>query len=282
MCGDTSQQDATYQQQQEFSQQMMNENTAVFGEQQSILTNLNNGFQQIIANGPSQTGYSADQLNTLETSATENVAANMTNASKALGEGQAAQGGGDTFIPSGVSQQQDEQLAATGATTDATLRNQILTSDYTQGNTNYNNAVNGALGVAQQLNPTSYAGEVNTANSGQASEANAISASAMSPFTAVMGALGGVAGAAATYLKPVPAAPCWIAAEIFGGWYEPRTVLVREWLVGDFSRSAIGAVVLKLYMRFGERIAAGIRKHVSLRRIFTPIFNLALRKAQAK
>lgn len=199
MCGSTSAQDANYAEQNAFAQQMQTENATVFGQQQSILATLNAGFQKIIAAGPSQLGFSPDQKNSLDTNVTESVAGNMTKASKALGEGQAAQGGGDTFIPSGVADQQREELAATGAATDSTLHSQILQADYNQGNTNYNNAVTGSLDVAGQLNPTAYGNTTVNALQGAGNEANAIAAAANSPFNAVMGALGGVAGAAATY-----------------------------------------------------------------------------------
>jgi hypothetical protein len=73
---------------------------------------------------------------------------------------------------------------------------------------------------------------------------------------------------------------CWIAAELYGGWSEPRTVLVRGWLFGEFRKSLFGRVVTDLYLRFGEGIAAQIHKHPPLQCVFLPIFNLALRKAQ--
>ena len=196
MCGSTSQQDENYAEQAAFAKQMVAENATVFGQQQGILSSLNAGFSKIIAAGPSQLGFSADQKDDLDTQATESVATNMTMAKQALGNGQAAQGGGDTFIPSGVTQQQNEQLAATGASTDANLHSQILQADYNTGNTNYNNAVGGQLGVASQLNPVGYSGATTSANVGAGNEANEIAAAANSPFTAVMGALGGVAGAA--------------------------------------------------------------------------------------
>jgi hypothetical protein len=75
---------------------------------------------------------------------------------------------------------------------------------------------------------------------------------------------------------------CWVAAEIFGGWSEPRTVLVRTWLHGDFSRHRFGRIVVALYMRFGERTAKAIHQHPSLRWVFLPVFNVALRRAQGK
>jgi hypothetical protein len=214
MCGETSAQDANYAEQASFATQMQAENTTVFGQQQSILSNLNAGFSKIIAAGPSQQGYSADELNTLNTSVDENVGANMTKASQALGNGQAAQGGGDTFIPSGVAEQQKEELAATGASTDSTLKSQVLQSGYAQGNADYNNAISGEEGVASDLNPVGYSGATTGALSSAGNEANQIAASANSPFTAVMGALGGVAGAAAGQLLKNPAAA---AAPTSGG-----------------------------------------------------------------
>jgi hypothetical protein len=197
MCGNSSQQDENYQEQADFAKQMVTENSTVFGQQQSILSGLNSGFQKIIAAGPSQTGFSADQKNNLDTMATESVAGNNAKAAKALGEGQAAEGGGDTFIPSGVKDQQKEELAATALSTDSSLHSQILQADYTQGNQNYNAAVAGEEGVASDLNPVGYSGATTGATGGAANEANAIAASANSPFTAVMGALGGVVGSAA-------------------------------------------------------------------------------------
>jgi hypothetical protein len=113
---------------------------------------------------------------------------------------------------------------------------------------------------------------------------------ANSPWNAAFGALGSVAGAAAGgyfgglgsvasgvggKLPPV----CWIAAELYGGWYEPRTVLVREWLHTDFSKLWVGRKLLNLYRKYGERTAAAIRRYPVLRTFFRPLFDLALRQA---
>jgi hypothetical protein len=197
MCGDSSQQDENYQEQADFAKQMTAENATVFGQQQGILASLNAGFSKIIAAGPSQMGYSKDELNNLNTTVDENVGQNMTKASQALGNNQAAMGGGDTFIPSGVKEQENEELAETGAQTDSTLKSQVLQSGYAEGNSNYNNAVAGEEGVATALNPVGYGSTTVSAGGSAANEANAIAASASSPFTAVMGALGGIGGIAA-------------------------------------------------------------------------------------
>lgn len=78
-----------------------------------------------------------------------------------------------------------------------------------------------------------------------------------------------------------PSLGCWIAAELYGGWDDPRTELVRAWLWTKFSKSRIGSAVMALYMRFGERVAAMIRNNGPLRAFFSVLFNQALKKATA-
>jgi hypothetical protein len=86
---------------------------------------------------------------------------------------------------------------------------------------------------------------------------------------------GGAAGAAG-----ISKIPCWIAAELYGGWQEPRTVSIREWLCGPVSEYPLGRFIVDLYRRFGERLADAVHRHRSLRWIFTRIFNAALRQAR--
>ncbi len=73
---------------------------------------------------------------------------------------------------------------------------------------------------------------------------------------------------------------CWIAAELFGGWEDPRTMLIRKWLHTDFSRHAFGRAMVKLYLRFGERTAEAMRTFGPLRWMFRPIFEIALSRAR--
>lgn len=75
---------------------------------------------------------------------------------------------------------------------------------------------------------------------------------------------------------------CFIAAELYGGWDNERTVLVRTWLHTEFSQHRVGRMLVALYVRFGERTSGLIRKHPSLRWVFLPLFNAALRKAQGR
>ena len=67
--------------------------------------------------------------------------------------------------------------------------------------------------------------------------------------------------------------PCWIAAELYGGWYEPRTKLARKFV----NSSKFPKMLFNLYMKYGERTAKFIRKYKFMKLIFKPIFNLFVR-----
>jgi hypothetical protein len=60
---------------------------------------------------------------------------------------------------------------------------------------------------------------------------------------------------------------CWVAAEIFGGWDEPKTVAVRYY---------IGNIAPKwfknFYIKYGERIAKFIHNKPVLKMILRPLF----------
>jgi hypothetical protein len=79
---------------------------------------------------------------------------------------------------------------------------------------------------------------------------------------------------------PVSASGCWVAAALYGGWDDPRTIDVRRWLNTEFVKRPIGRVVMKLYLRFGERVAELVKRSAMVRAILRPLFDLALRNAR--
>jgi hypothetical protein len=83
-------------------------------------------------------------------------------------------------------------------------------------------------------------------------------------------AAGGQVGAAAVK-------GCWIAMAIYGP-NDARTHLVRMWLNGSFVKSRSGRVVMRGYLRFGERIAAIVKCSRALHFVLKPLFDLALRR----
>lgn len=98
---------------------------------------------------------------------------------------------------------------------------------------------------------------------------------AYSPWNAAIAAAGGVAS------KATPTA-CWIAAELFGGWMEPRTKLVRRWIAEHAPQSRLGRILADLYSRYGERTARVVHRSRMVRGFFQPMFNLMLKRALAE
>lgn len=68
---------------------------------------------------------------------------------------------------------------------------------------------------------------------------------------------------------------CWIAEAIYGV-DDLRTHLVRAWLNGSFKQTKFGSVVMKLYMKYGERIAEQVKKSKALKAVLKPVFDMAL------
>ena len=69
---------------------------------------------------------------------------------------------------------------------------------------------------------------------------------------------------------------CWIAEALYGV-DAPRTLLVRAWLTHCYNRQQTWAlVVVPLYRRFGQRVAAGVRSRAILQRLFRPLFDRAV------
>lgn len=277
MCGSTSQQDEMYASQSAFFKEMSDHYSVVFGKQQNILDQLTTAMEPFLKAGPSQTGFSTEERTALDTQATDAVAANYAKAKEALGDTIGARGG-DEFIPSGGDLQLQGELAASGAQEKSDLENKIITDDYKAGHENWEAAVNTLGGVASQQNANDTSRATTGAGSAAADTANEIAAASNSVWSAAIGAVGGVAGqAAGNWAKK----PCWIAAVLYGGWEEPRTVLVREWMISEFTRTWYGRLTLRIYCAIGERTAIAISRYPILKQIFKPLFDAALRKAQA-
>ena len=174
----------------------MNENSTVFGESQGILGNLNKTFAPILAAGPNQTGFSTAEDTSLNTEATEQTATNFALAKKAMQEGDAAAGGGDTFEPSGAEKVREGALDATGAAVQSQEQQQILQQNYATGRDNFYKAA-GVLGdTANSLNPVGFADAAVNAGSAASKTESDISNSGNSIWSSVFGALGGIGGAA--------------------------------------------------------------------------------------
>ena len=172
-----------------------------FSQNQQILQSLTSSLQPIISGGPSQQGYSPQEIATLNAQAAESTAAGYRSAATSTGEESAARGGGNSFIPSAAQSQINAQLASSATNQETNLQTGILQSGYELGNKNYEAAIGQLAGVPGALEGAT-AGAASSVNSGAnaltsssnaaASEANAITEANNS----WMGLVGGIASTA--------------------------------------------------------------------------------------
>ena len=74
---------------------------------------------------------------------------------------------------------------------------------------------------------------------------------------------------------------CWIAEAVYGK-NDLRVPLIRWWLKLWASESLVGAIVVALYRKLGQRIAHAVEHSKVLKAAFKPLFDVALGKAQAR
>lgn len=201
MCGPTQAQTDLQSSQAAFYDTLQKQDAVQFGEDQQILTQMQSVYAPILAAGPSQYGFNPAEDTVLNTEATEGVAGNFAGASKALKEQQAAEGGGDSYLPSGVKQQQQEELDTSAAQTAANEKLQIKQSGFAQGYNQFTAATNALEGTAGLLSPTAAANAATSAGSAEGTTANAIAAENESWMAPLAGAVGAVGAAALTH-KP--------------------------------------------------------------------------------
>lgn len=249
-----------------------------FGKQSAILGTLTSALAPALAAGPNQMGYSSAQLQNLNSQAVQGTGQNYAAASKALREQQASTGGGNVAIGSGVQSQQQAQLASSAANMASGEEMGIQSAGYAQGQSNYNNALSGMAGVAGMYNPTGYSNSANSAGQGADTEANAVQQANQEGMNDLMGLATGAMGG----LGSVFEGKCWIAAEIFGGWKDPRTILVRKWLDKEFSKHWYGRQFNRWYSRHGRKVAKQIKTNRLERWAFQKLFEWFLSQASGE
>lgn len=196
-CGASDAQESALMADQEFQKMLTSNYSTDFGQNESMMKNLNTNLQQIINKGAGQNGFTPAELATQNSQAINAAAAQNQKVQQQIGVNAAAHGTSTPGVESGVTQ---AERAAAASAADTEMNNQL--ADITQknaevGRQNFWNAV----GEQEKLpgafeNPsTQMAGAVegaNNATSGQAeqnSQAN----------NAWMGMVSGLAGDAATY-----------------------------------------------------------------------------------
>lgn len=202
MCGPTDAQTQLQQSQIDFYNNLQKQDATTFGQDQNILNQLQSVYSPILQKGPNQYGYTPDEENVLNTTATEGVAQNYRDASRSLRESQAAQGGGNDYLPVGSNQQTQAELASSAADQLSKEKLGIKTAGYQQGYNEFTQAAGNLLSTSQQLNPSTYASTANTAGSTASQTAQNIANENESWMAPLIGGVSTIAsGAAGSYLK---------------------------------------------------------------------------------
>ncbi|MBS1816212.1 MAG: hypothetical protein JSS87_15180 [Acidobacteria bacterium] len=188
--------------QKEFGQTLQNDYGSTFANQQNVLGSLNKTLQPIVEAGVGQYGFTNAEDAAMRTQASSGTAQQYQNARRAIGQAQAAQGGGNEFLPTGSNAQVNATLARGAAQQESGQQLGITSKGYKQGRQNFMNAVNAEQGVANTYNPQSFiSGAQNGISSAYDMESkNKQLNDAANPWTSVGGLLGGVAG---SFLGPI-------------------------------------------------------------------------------
>lgn len=134
-----------------------------FAGQSAVLDSLNKAASNIVAQGPSQYGYSAKQDAALRTQASEGTASEYKSARQATGENLAAVGGGSTFLPSGTKAAIMSRVNTAAAAQESGQQLDITNRGYDIGRDQYNRAVGTLGGVAAAYDPLGFSSSAQSA-----------------------------------------------------------------------------------------------------------------------
>lgn len=164
-----------------------------YGEQQALLGDLTNYLNPIAAAGPGQTGFSQPELAAMNTAAVNNAGGNYANAARAVG---AEMSRGEGNVTSGINAQVKGTLAGESAGQLAGTENAITQANYQTGRQNWQNAMTGLGGIAQQESPEGYISGANTANNQAFNQSQTIQQERASQANDIVGSAAGIAGMA--------------------------------------------------------------------------------------
>lgn len=127
----------------DFSKQMVDQASSVFGNDSTIFNQMMKSYSGIIAGGPGQQGFSQAELNAKNSQAITNNANQYRNVAGAAKAGQAAYGGGNTVSGAGVTTAANLGIAEAAAGNTANELSNITQQNYEAGRQNFWNAASG-------------------------------------------------------------------------------------------------------------------------------------------
>jgi hypothetical protein len=275
-CGPTAGQSGALTTDQNFSKTLGAAYNQVFSENQGLMQNLTSNLQGIINAGPSQQGFSPQELAAQNSQAINAAAASNQKVQQEIGVN-AAKGTANPGVESGVTQAERSSAATSVDTNLSNTEANITNANYTTGRQNYWSAVGAQESAPGAFeNPANQAGSV-ASGANQVTDTQANATAADSTGNELLGLGEGLAADTATVLGGKKG--CWIAAAVYDGWDDPRVAEARNFIFNIWpSRSYLGEIVARLYAAVGEKVARIVKRSSVLRSIFKPLFNIAVRK----
>jgi hypothetical protein len=163
--------------------------------QQAIYGPMVSQLQSIYAKGPNQQGFSAAETANLNAQAVEGTAENYGNAARAVGESEAAEGGGTNPLPTGAQSAVQSNIATSAAQEESSQENQIVSANYNQGYNEWAAAGQGLQSIAAGENPEGFESNETSAGSAAGTTASQIASEDNSWINAAIGAGGAIGGA---------------------------------------------------------------------------------------
>lgn len=137
MCGPSKAAKNLNNQVQDFNKQVTSEAGTIFGNSNTVFNNILNATQSIVQGGPSQAGFSQNELNAMNASNVENAGAMARNLKGAAASSGAAIGGGNSVAPAGSTQAAVTSAEQAAAALQAQGANNIVQQDFATGNQNF-------------------------------------------------------------------------------------------------------------------------------------------------
>ena len=273
-CGPSGAQKEALQADTDFRKMATDEYGKVIGNMQDVFGQIQQQVGSIAAAGVGQQGWTPAETSARQGQVITQAAAANKQLQASIAEKGAMTSGGGPGLTTGATLATEAGAESNVLNKEAEMLQQNTAENDATGRENYwkATAVEGAIPGEEAKISSEAAQPVLGAQKNESDQANENQAASSS----WMGLVGGLAQAGAS-----AAAACWIAAEVYDGWGDPRVDSVRDWIFNVWAEtSVVGALVAKIYLKFGERIARLVRKNQVLKAGFKRLFDIALRKSK--
>jgi len=178
---------------------------------------------------------------------------------------------GFSKTPSGFDADQELQTRLAAAGANGSNYATLAGKQYQDTLNNFWNANNLMAGQSASANSSAIAAN-SAAASNYANLYGTASQQKQNPWLSALSGVSSLATGVGGLMGGINAGSCWVAAELYGGWYRPETIAIRGW----FQKHPI---LCAIYRAVGPWWAQVIHRHTGLRAMTKMVFNRILERA---